>query len=132
MYRPGSVTRPTYGQVILLTDGAGSVCHWYLPRLRASLLASSEREAPEAASSRAKQSSSTFLVLRGLRCTRPGTSGEIRAIACSARVDAAAPSGGMAVTRAAGGMPVAVMVQVRALASNSLLKTKATPSNGHS
>jgi hypothetical protein len=35
------------------------------------------------------------------------------ATACSARVDAAAPTGGMAVTRAAGGMPVAVMVQVR-------------------
>jgi hypothetical protein len=33
--------------------------------------------------------------------------------ACSARVDAAAPSGGMAVVTAAWGMPVAVMVQVR-------------------
>jgi hypothetical protein len=35
------------------------------------------------------------------------------AIACSARVDAAAPSDGMVVVRAAWGMPVAVMVQVR-------------------
>ena len=36
------------------------------------------------------------------------------AIACSAQVDAAAPSGGMAVVTAAWGMLVAVMVQVRA------------------
>jgi hypothetical protein len=35
------------------------------------------------------------------------------AIACSARVDAAAPSGGMAVVTAAWGSPVAVTVQVR-------------------
>jgi hypothetical protein len=35
------------------------------------------------------------------------------AIACSALVDAAAPSGGMAMVTAAWGMPVAVMVQVR-------------------
>jgi hypothetical protein len=35
------------------------------------------------------------------------------AIACSARVDAVAPTGGMAVVMAAWGMPVAVMVQVR-------------------
>jgi hypothetical protein len=35
------------------------------------------------------------------------------AIACSARVDAAAPSGGMAVATAAWGSPVAVMVPVR-------------------
>ena len=41
------------------------------------------------------------------------TSGEIRAIACSARVDAVAPTGGMAVVTVAWGMPVAVMVQVR-------------------
>jgi hypothetical protein len=38
----------------------------------------------------------------------------------------------MAVVTAAWGMPVGVMVPVRVLASNSLLKTKATPSNGHS
>jgi hypothetical protein len=40
--------------------------------------------------------------------------------ACSARVDAVAPTGGMAVTRAAWGMLVGVMVPVRVLASNSL------------
>jgi hypothetical protein len=34
-------------------------------------------------------------------------------IACSARVDAAAPTGGMVVLTAAWGMPAAVMVQVR-------------------
>jgi hypothetical protein len=56
----------------------------------------------------------------------------VQLTACSARVDAAAPSGGMAMVTAAWGMPVGVMVPVRVLASNSLLKTKATPSNGHS
>jgi hypothetical protein len=35
------------------------------------------------------------------------------AIACSARADAAAPSGGMAVVTAAWGMSAGVMVQVR-------------------
>ena len=35
------------------------------------------------------------------------------AIACSARVDAAAPTGGMVAVTAAWGMTVAVMVQVR-------------------
>jgi len=39
--------------------------------------------------------------------------GERWVIACSARVDAAAWSGGMAVVTAAWGMPAAVMVQVR-------------------
>jgi hypothetical protein len=38
----------------------------------------------------------------------------------------------MAMVTAAWRMPVGVMVQVRVLASNSLLKTKATPSDGHS
>jgi hypothetical protein len=38
---------------------------------------------------------------------------EVQLTACSARADAAAPSGGMAVVTAACGLPVAVMVQVR-------------------
>jgi hypothetical protein len=37
----------------------------------------------------------------------------VQLTACSARVDAAAPTGGMAVVTAAWGLPVAVMVQVR-------------------
>jgi hypothetical protein len=37
----------------------------------------------------------------------------VQLTACSARADAAAPSGGMAVMTAAWGLPVAVMAQVR-------------------
>jgi hypothetical protein len=56
----------------------------------------------------------------------------VQLTACSARADAAAPSGGMAVVTAAWGMPAAVMVQVRVRASNYLLKGKATPASDHS
>jgi hypothetical protein len=58
--------------------------------------------------------------------------GERWVIACSARVDAAARSGGMAVVTAVWGMPAAAMVQVRSGTSNYLLKGKARPANDHS
>jgi len=64
--------------------------------------------------------------------TRIWESGTTQLFACSARADAAAPSGGMAVVTAAWGMQAAVMVQVRVRASNYLLNRKATPANDHS